>query len=581
MDGELIITTERVDDFVLLLELMKQMELPTILDRHIPRHWLEQGISWGWVASIWLAHIVSQGDHRKLTVRDWVRQAHHTLEEVTGLDIRDTDFTDDRLGILLRHLSVPGCWQAVEQELGAHLVRVYDLDGEIVRVDATTVSGYHTGSEDGLMQFGHSKDNPALRQVKVMMGALDPLGLPLATDVVSGEKADDPLYIPVIDRVDATLQRKELLFVGDVKMSALGTRAHIHHVAHDYLTPLALTGETTQQMPKWIKAGVNDKSLTKVNAQESNTLIAEGHEFTRQCQAEVDEEGVTWVERVLVVRSLTYAATLKRGLHQRLSNAEAKLHTLTPPRGRGKRQITDEAQLKEDADAILEAHGVKGLLHYEYERQVERQTRFVGPGRSGPNRPQRTIERIRYQITSVTRNQKAIATLEQTFGWRAYVTNAAPERLSLPDAVLTYRQQYIAESDFGRLKGAPLSIAPMYVKRDDQIVGLTHLLTLAVRLLNLVEFVVRRELQAAQDELVGLYPQNPRKGTAKPTATRLLKAFDNITLTIIHLPDRLLCHLTPLSSLQERILELLGLSPEVYRALASEIPKTLSPLREW
>src|SRR5436190_24340443 len=122
MEEELEITTERIDDFVVLLCLMQQMELPTILDRHIPRHHLQQALSWGWTACIWLAHIVSQGDHRKLTVRDWARQAHNTLEQITGLDIRETDFTDDRLTIVLRHLSDQSRWQQIEQELGQHRI---------------------------------------------------------------------------------------------------------------------------------------------------------------------------------------------------------------------------------------------------------------------------------------------------------------------------------------------------------------------------------------------------------------------------------------------------------------------------
>src|SRR3990172_8626009 len=127
MENELTITTERVDDFILLLEVMKQMGLPEILDRHLPRHWLEEGMSWGWVTCIWLAHIVSQGDHRKVTVREWVTQAQYTLEQVTGLTIRDTDFTDDRLSIVLRHLSEPEYWQAIEADLGPQTVQVYEL----------------------------------------------------------------------------------------------------------------------------------------------------------------------------------------------------------------------------------------------------------------------------------------------------------------------------------------------------------------------------------------------------------------------------------------------------------------------
>src|SRR2546421_1772721 len=318
MKEELQITTERIDDFVVLLALMQQMELPTILDRQIPRHWLQQGLSWGWTASIWLAHIVSQGDHRKVTVRDWVRQAHSTLEQVTGLEIRETDFTDDRLTIVLRHLSDEARWQAIEQELGEHLVRVYDLEEQPGRVDATTVSGYREGGEESLWQFGHSKDDPTLRQIKAMMATLDPLGLPLALDVVSGEQGDDPLYVPTIDRVLTCLGRQGLLFVGDCKMSALATRAHL--VAHEqyYLTPLALVGAPALQMPAWIAAGVaQEDRLTEVLTEDGKQLLAQGYEVSRTCES----GELSWQERVLVVRSHAYAETQRRHLEDRLAKA--------------------------------------------------------------------------------------------------------------------------------------------------------------------------------------------------------------------------------------------------------------------
>lgn len=231
---ELTLTTERIDDFVLLLAVMQRLDRPVILDRYLPRHGLQQGLSWGWLGTIWLAHSLSEGDHRKLTVRDWVRQAHTVLERVTGLDIRDTDFTAGRLTLLLRQLSKPEAWHAIAAALSQNSVRVYDLKPERVRLAATPVSGYHAGSEAGLFQFGHSKDAPTLRQIKVRLGALAPLGMPLVTDVVAGQRADAPLYIPVIDRVVQTLHVTGLLFVGDCKLSALATRAHIQRGRHPY-----------------------------------------------------------------------------------------------------------------------------------------------------------------------------------------------------------------------------------------------------------------------------------------------------------------------------------------------------------
>src|SRR5207248_8597063 len=100
-----------------------------------------------------------------------------------------------------------------ENRLNQHTVRVYDLTTERMHVDSTTASAYTSVSQDGLFQFGHSKDyRPDLPQVKVMQAVLDPLGLPLATDVVSGERADDPLYVTGISRVQKGLGRSGVLF---------------------------------------------------------------------------------------------------------------------------------------------------------------------------------------------------------------------------------------------------------------------------------------------------------------------------------------------------------------------------------
>jgi transposase len=583
MNTELTIDTERIDDFVLLIKVMTRLGLPAILDRHIPRHWLQEGVSWGWVATIWLAHIISQGDHRKLTVRDWVRQAHTALEETTGLSIRDTDFTDDRLTIVLRELSRPKYWHAIERDIGRSTVRVYDLTAERVRVDATTVSGYHSGDEGDLFQFGKSKDNLALRQVKLMMGALDPLGLPIATDVVSGERADDRLYVPIIDRIVTILEKTGLLFVGDCKMSAWATRVHIRAVNHHYLTPLAMVGDTAEDMRIWIQKALDGKhKLTPIyapDAEEGANPIAEGYELTRPCTAQIGDRTLEWSERVVIVRSQAYADVMERGLERRLATATAKLKALTPPRGRGKRQIKEEATLIEKANAILEKHRVEDLLAYTFERQVERQVKYIGRGRGSAERSQQIVERVRYQITAVVRDQATISALKQTFGWRAYVTDLSAEQLPLCDVVLTYREEWRIEHGFHRLKGAPLSIAPMFVKRDDQVVGLTNLLSIAVRLLTLIEFVVRRALKREKAQLTGLHKENPKKATDKPTANRLLQAFSNITLTTIHFPDRVVRHITPLSPLQERILSLLGLSTDIYYSLAHN--SALSPaLRE-
>ena len=96
-----------------------------------------------------------------------------------------------------------------------------------------------------------------------------------------------------------------------------------------------------------------------------------------------------------------------------------------------------------------------------------------------------------------------------------------------------------------------------------------RLLSLALRVLTLVEHVVRKGLQSSGETLDGLYAGNPKRETAKPTTERLLKAFGGIYLNVVRLPDETVRYITPLSALQQRILDLLGISSGIYAGLES------------
>jgi transposase len=133
---------------------------------------------------------------------------------------------------------------------------MYDLSQDVVRCDATTVSGDHEVTAGGLWQFGQSKDDPTRPQITVMMGSLDPLGMPLSTDVLSGERADDGLDIPIMERIRTGLKHTGLVCVGDCKLSALETRAYLARHQDWYLSPLPLTGATAEAMDAWVTTEV-------------------------------------------------------------------------------------------------------------------------------------------------------------------------------------------------------------------------------------------------------------------------------------------------------------------------------------
>ena len=567
MTDKLTVTSERVDDIPVLVTHQVHMGVPLLLDELYASHGNRRGLSLGWLAVLWLTHILSEADHRLSHVRRWAQQRLETLQWCSGQVVAELDFTDDRLADVLQALSDDLRWSAFENALNGNLLRVYDLSAERVRVDATTASGYWTVTEEGLFQFGHSKDHrPDLPQVKVMMSSLDPLGMPLATQVVSGERADDPLYIPAIAQVRQGVGCRGLLYVGDSKMGALETRAFVQAGGDYYLCPLGLVQLPVDVLrsylaPVWTKEQV----LTPIYHQpEDGQLeqIAEGFERTEKLTAPVNGQTVTWTERRLVIRSFSLAEKGVRGLHTRLTRAQAELAALTERR-RGKKVWHDTEELRKAAETILVRRDVVGLLHVDVQEIIhERRLRAYG------QRPAtvRVEKELRVQVTV---DEQAVQETERTLGWRVYATNQCLEHLSLNQALLAYRDQYGIEQDFHRLKSKPLSLTPMYLRSDERVKGLIRLLTIGLRVLTLLEFVVRRRLAQAHSALAGLYTDSPKHATTRPTAERLLEAFKDITLTVIHLGDQVYRHVTPLSDLQQRILVLLGFSTGIYTQLAA------------
>ena len=230
--GQHTTTSERMDELPLLIYWLKQMQVDMIIDHVLGLpHGNWEGLSYGELALVFIAHMVMSCTHFLSPVEEWAAKHLTSLSQALGKPVRAQDCTDDRLAVVLTHLgdaqARPG--EAIEAELGQHLIRAYALPTDTARIDLTTVSVHHQPQgEDGLLRFGRSKDQrPDLRQFKAVLGTLDPVGLPLATAVLSGEQADDPHYVPAWERLVTTIGRPDFLAVGDCKLASLANRAHI------------------------------------------------------------------------------------------------------------------------------------------------------------------------------------------------------------------------------------------------------------------------------------------------------------------------------------------------------------------
>jgi transposase len=207
----LLLRHERIDDIPLLLGFLQKLGLPELLERHLGSHHLHQGLPNGVLATTWIAFILSEADHRKVSVQDWAQRHQHLLARFWDQPVRPVEFSDDRLSILLRRLH-DADWTVLEADLWQATCQVYEIPLDCIRLDATTTYGYHQTTPAGVLQFGHSKDHrPDLPQLKLMAAVAQPTSQLVACDVVAGNNADDPLYLPLIRRVRQQLGRQGLL----------------------------------------------------------------------------------------------------------------------------------------------------------------------------------------------------------------------------------------------------------------------------------------------------------------------------------------------------------------------------------
>ena len=557
------ISSERIDDIPLIAALLKQMEVAKWIDKQLKQpHGNHQGLSYGQLSVLLLIYIISQSDHRLCAAETWVNTHRITLELVTGWSIGDKDVTDDRLARVVEQLGLQGeACQEIEQKLGKHLIRAYELPTEVVRLDTTSFTVHHEQIEseaDSLLRYGHSKDKrPDLLQYRQMLGTLDPNGIPLVSETLPGNGADDPLYWPAWQRMTKVIGHKLFVFLADCKAAAIATRAQIANQGGIYCFPLPLTGQNPTLLKQWVLNPPSASIDIRLPRQEDDEpAVGKGFEVElgKFWLNPDTKKQVTWHERYLVTYSNVLAAAQIRGLDERIDKAQVALGKLNQTPGE------DLEVLNTKVKGILKRHRVQEFLIVTTTSPPHIQTTYIKKGRPTANSPTQEVTKIKLNL-NIERKISAIEEAAQLAGWRLYVTNAPITCLSLNQAIIYYRDQWIVERGFHRFKRGQLPALPIYFQNQDRIVGLMFLLTLALRAFTLIEFVVRQAISASKQKLAGLYDGNPQRATERPSAEQLLKAFDNLTLYL--LPDTSI-FVTKLSALHRQILSLLKLPDSIY-----------------
>jgi transposase len=414
-----------------------------------------------------------------------------------------------------------------------------------------------------LLNFGHSKDNrPDLLQFKQGIGVLDPAGIPIFSETLAGNNADDPLYVPAWREMAQTIGKTEFLFVSDCKGSALETRSQIASENGLYLFPLAKTGKIPEELENLVKNPPTTPEniiLPDVMNKQGNQLVV-GKGFVVEKQMECGTH--IWSERWFVVRSNSHAQSQNRARTERFKKAETALNRLTP------RSVESLRRFSQRANQILKKYSLEKVINII----VNQQKHYLKRGRPNPDTPYEMIETRQLKL-NFTINQVVLKDEELLAGWRIYVTNAPANRMTLEQSVQYYRGEWLIEHSFHRLKKGKLPIMPLFLRLDERIRGLMMLLSIALQVLTLLEFVIQRELAANFETVSGLVPGNPKMKTTRPTTERIINQFQQLHLVITdagkHLKVFLVETLTPL---QQHLLALMKVPLKIYESLSFRQP---------
>lgn len=573
-------TIERVDGIPLIIYWLLKMHIVEAIDHILPQpHRNRHGLSYGQLAVLFLTYVLYLRNHRLCEMEEWANDHHYVLEQSTQWTIGPKEATDDRLGDLLTRMGEDEeRGYDLQRELGQHLIQAYALPTEIARYDTTTFSVHHVPGEDGtaaqgLLAWGYSKDKqPGLLQFKQGLGTLDPAGVPLLTETIEGQAADDPLYVPAWRKMVQTIGHAHFLFVADCKAAALETRAEISYAGGSYLFPMPMTGKVPETLAKLVLAPpVTPDPITLVDVTTPKgepKVVGSGFAVEKELTARLEDGTLhTWTERWLVTRSDALARRNTRTWEKRLQRAETKLHEL-----KAKKEESAAALLAR-AEKIVQRCKLTDIITVQVHETVTQEKRYIGPGRPGPDRPFE-LQEVRHLQITFERDDKAWAEALALAGWRVYVTPLSAEALSLDQAITYYRDEWLVERGYHRFKRGSLPVLPLWVRLPERIRGLMLLLLIALQALSLLEFVARRELAQRGETLSGLVPGNPKMKTSRPTAERMLARFKNLHLIVnhsgTHVEGELVENPTPL---QRRILELLGVPEAIYAiAFRTSVP---------
>lgn len=379
-------------------------------------------------------------------------------------------------------------------------------------------------------------------------------GVPVYSKTLDGNTADVTRYWPIWKELRELFGKTDFLMVGDCKLTSNENLLNISRNHGYYLGPEFVTN--TKELRKNLSENHPHEELHSVKKSGNYTVVYSGFEVSATITD--PDTNKTFAQRRIHVHSTQLELDKKETLKRHIKTFDEKLKKVQANALLSKYASTEV--LNKAIEKVVSDLKLVGLVDINVIEMRETVTTAKNRGRHGKNTEYVEKEIVRHQV-NYRWNAESIQQKEKECGYFVLITNKPVTKLSIKEALLTYKKQYKVETVFSRLKG-PLQVIPLRLELPNRIESIMYMLVSCVQIMTLIDRTAEKTLSYKNKKLHGLFPKN--RGVERPKSEFMLDALRKLSLEFVQTDGTTKVTVGHLHSFEYEILELMGVDSQLY-----------------
>lgn len=494
-------------------------------------------------------HVVSK-------IEMWVEQTMYL--RVLYPEIKGEYFTESRIEDTLDAIHKAGIDNILFDQC-VYICEEFKINADNVFVDLTnfTVYGDYSGSDNGesLITYGKPKSGKTdLKQFAQEVAVVGDCGVPVYSKTIDGNTADVTRYWPIWQELRKLFKKTDFIMVGDCKLTSNENLINISSHKGYYLGPEYTTNQ--KELRKQLTQKHTHEKLHEVRKSKNYSVIYSGFETQTTITDPITKK--TYPQRRIYVHSTQLELDERETLKRHIKSCDEKLKMIQKNASQSK--YSSMEVLNNALNKAVSSFKVVGIVDIKTEETSEVVKKATTKGRHGKNTEY--VEDVLFKrAVNYIWNEDSIKLREEECGYFVLVTNKPVEKLTMQEALQTYKKQYKVETIFSRLKG-PLQVIPIRLELPERIESVMYMLISCVQIMTLIDRNAEKSLSSRNKKLHGLFPKN--RGVERPKSEFMTDALRKLCLEFVQIGENVKVQVGHLHSLECELLELMGAETQLY-----------------